>query len=305
MDGLSKPEGNGQTQTNTPVDDTVSPPAANDPPLFVRIEPATPPGPGAVLRAERESRGYSIDDVAVALKLAPRQVEAIEADDFDALRGQTFARGFVKNYARLFGLDPEPLVARIKSSAPPLRVALEPRSNTRTDLPIAGGSQGPVVAGGLAVVALIVVAVVGTSAQWLGGDSSTRKGAAGEGSGVALSQTSGLSTPPQSSPLVSPLSPSTTAAAGAASAANTSTSAPIASSTSTSAPGPTSAGSPAVVASAVTTANASTNPVAAPATSAPQASAPAAQPTPIAPVSTNAAASTAAKAAATSATPNA
>jgi cytoskeleton protein RodZ len=185
MDGLTQPQ-----DIDGPDNDNTRRAAANDTPPVSRLEPLAPPGPGAVLRAERESRGYSIDDVAEALKLAPRQVEAIEADDFDALRGQTFARGFVKNYARLLQLDPEPLVARIQSSAPPMRVAIEPRSNARTEMPIAGGSQGPVVAGGLAVLALVVVAVAGTAGDWLSPRATDAKNPAAPLAAPAVSATS-------------------------------------------------------------------------------------------------------------------
>jgi cytoskeleton protein RodZ len=74
------------------------------------VDPGTPPaadpgGPGARLRSAREHAGLSLDQVAQALKLAPRQVKALEDEDFAQLPGRTFARGFVRNYARLLGLD--------------------------------------------------------------------------------------------------------------------------------------------------------------------------------------------------------
>ena len=72
---------------------------------------ATPePGPGAALQEERRRQSLSLTDVARQLKLAPRQVEALERDDFAALPGPVFVRGFLRNYARLLGLDPEPMV---------------------------------------------------------------------------------------------------------------------------------------------------------------------------------------------------
>ncbi|MFN3397376.1 MAG: helix-turn-helix domain-containing protein [Sulfurimicrobium sp.] len=66
---------------------------------------------GAQLMRAREAQGMSVADVASALRLGVRQVEAIEADDYDKLPGRTFARGFMRNYARLVNLDPEPLLA--------------------------------------------------------------------------------------------------------------------------------------------------------------------------------------------------
>ena len=59
------------------------------------------PSAGARLRAAREAAGLSIDAVAQQLKLAPRQVRALEDDDFAQLPGRTFVRGFMRNYARL------------------------------------------------------------------------------------------------------------------------------------------------------------------------------------------------------------
>lgn len=66
---------------------------------------------GAQLARAREALGMSLADVANALRLSVRQVEAIEADDYDKLPGRTFVRGFMRNYARLVNLDPDLLLA--------------------------------------------------------------------------------------------------------------------------------------------------------------------------------------------------
>ena len=65
---------------------------------------------GAELRSAREALGLSVSEVAHQLKLAPRQVEALEAGRFEALPGGTFVRGMLRNYARLLKLEPEPLL---------------------------------------------------------------------------------------------------------------------------------------------------------------------------------------------------
>src|SRR5438477_12689561 len=75
---------------------------------------------GAQLRAAREALGLSQEIVAQQLKLAPRQVRALEEDDYAKLPGRTFVRGFVRNYARAFGLDAEDLVARLPGGEPSL-----------------------------------------------------------------------------------------------------------------------------------------------------------------------------------------
>jgi cytoskeleton protein RodZ len=70
-------------------------------------------GIGAQLRQARDAQGLSIDDVALQLKFAPRQIESLEQERFERLPGPTIARGMVRNYARLLKLDPEPLIERL------------------------------------------------------------------------------------------------------------------------------------------------------------------------------------------------
>ena len=68
------------------------------------------PSVGGQLRAGRERMGMSVEDVVAKIKLAPRQILALEADDFQALPETTFLRGFVRSYARLLQLDVQPLL---------------------------------------------------------------------------------------------------------------------------------------------------------------------------------------------------
>ena len=65
---------------------------------------------GEALGDRRRSLGLSIDDVALRLKFMPRQLEALEAGRFERLAGPAFARGMIRAYARLLGLDAESLL---------------------------------------------------------------------------------------------------------------------------------------------------------------------------------------------------
>lgn len=71
----------------------------------------SPPSAGSLLRRARESKGMGLDEVVGKLKLSRRQVEALEADSFSELPGLTFVRGFVRNYARVLDIDPDPILA--------------------------------------------------------------------------------------------------------------------------------------------------------------------------------------------------
>lgn len=68
---------------------------------------------GKTLREARERLGLSIADVVHQTKLAPRQIEALEADDFQHLPEMPFVRGFVRSYAKILQLDALPLLADI------------------------------------------------------------------------------------------------------------------------------------------------------------------------------------------------
>lgn len=70
---------------------------------------------GQQLRQAREAMGLQVGDIAQTLKLGPKQVEALEGGDWQSLPGQTFIRGFVRNYARLVQLDSAPLMLQLNS----------------------------------------------------------------------------------------------------------------------------------------------------------------------------------------------
>ncbi|MBK7793466.1 MAG: helix-turn-helix domain-containing protein [Betaproteobacteria bacterium] len=111
-----------------------------------------PPGPtpagsataGALLRAARESAGLSLDAVAQQLKLAPRQVKALEDDDFALLPGRTFVRGFVRNYARLVRLDADAVLAALPGGNADSGLAaptLHPTAQSIGELPLSQHSR--------------------------------------------------------------------------------------------------------------------------------------------------------------------
>lgn len=71
---------------------------------------ATRVNPGDTLRQARESKGWSLADVAVKLNLTATSLGNLEAGAFDKLPGHTFARGYIRAYAKLLGMDQAPLV---------------------------------------------------------------------------------------------------------------------------------------------------------------------------------------------------
>jgi cytoskeleton protein RodZ len=65
---------------------------------------------GAWLRTQREARGISLREIADASKISVRYLEALEQDRFEILPAPVFVRGFLREYARVVGLDPDEVV---------------------------------------------------------------------------------------------------------------------------------------------------------------------------------------------------
>jgi cytoskeleton protein RodZ len=65
---------------------------------------------GEKLRAARERNNLTIDQVARETHVAKRFLKALEDEDFTQFPGETYAMGFLRNYAEYLGLDAEELV---------------------------------------------------------------------------------------------------------------------------------------------------------------------------------------------------
>ncbi|EFQ61527.1 MULTISPECIES: RodZ domain-containing protein [Pseudomonas] len=66
--------------------------------------------PGDTLRQARESNGWTLAEVALKLNLTTTSLANLEAGAFDKLPGHTFARGYIRAYAKLLGVDQAVLV---------------------------------------------------------------------------------------------------------------------------------------------------------------------------------------------------
>ena len=75
-------------------------------------EVAVAPGqnPGELLRLAREKRDWSQAEVARKLNLTVSSLNHVETGAFDKLPGHTFARGYIRAYAKLMDLDQAALV---------------------------------------------------------------------------------------------------------------------------------------------------------------------------------------------------
>ncbi len=68
---------------------------------------------GETLRAARERQGLTLADAAASTRIRERCLQALEEEDFEHLHlgGDVYVRGFLRNYAKALGVDPEPVLA--------------------------------------------------------------------------------------------------------------------------------------------------------------------------------------------------
>jgi cytoskeleton protein RodZ len=125
--------------------------------------------PGALLAAQREAMGWTVEQIAEQLKLAVRQVKAVEAGDYAALPNMAVTRGFVRAYAKVLKMDAAPLVAMIEAAQPTSpEVVVAPRKDLAASFSesrfpsMTGRSSAP--AGWL--VGLAAVVVVGAAGAY-------------------------------------------------------------------------------------------------------------------------------------------
>src|SRR3989338_4419803 len=109
---------------------------------------------GAALKAAREARGLSLQQVAEVTRIRQSYVEALEAMRLEALPSRPFTIGYVRAYAALLGMDVDAAVARFKADAPDESAELrEPVGVRRERDP----RRALIFAGGVLVVGAILL----------------------------------------------------------------------------------------------------------------------------------------------------
>ncbi len=109
--------------------------------------------PGRRLRVQRQSRGMEIERIATQLHLRNDVVEALEQDRYDALPAPVYVAGYLRNYARLVGLDPTSIVNAYHGATP--------HADARMTQPMPSRRPRPKGRSGGLLVRLITLAIVG------------------------------------------------------------------------------------------------------------------------------------------------
>ena len=124
------------------------------------------PSPGAQLAARRQQFGWTVEQVASQINLAPRQIEAIETDNYAALPGMAVARGFIRAYAKLLKIDAAPLMAQIGNAPSATEHAIPERRTVAAasftpHRPATRARRGGT---GKLVVGVVMIALIGAGA---------------------------------------------------------------------------------------------------------------------------------------------
>jgi hypothetical protein len=72
--------------------------------------------PALDLAQRRRDRGISLAAIAEATKISPYFLQAIEAEEFEKLPGGIFDTSYIRQYARVAGLDERKILAQYRRS---------------------------------------------------------------------------------------------------------------------------------------------------------------------------------------------
>lgn len=81
---------------------------------------------GSDLKSARESKRISLETVSKRTKIAVKYLEALEEDRYDIFPSHTYAKGFIRAYAKVVGLDQTLLTRQFNTQAQPEDVRIEP-----------------------------------------------------------------------------------------------------------------------------------------------------------------------------------
>ena len=151
---------------------------------------------GEALARARQERGLSIEDITAATRIRGGLIRNIENDDFASCGGAVYARGHIRNIARVLDIDPTPLVAEFDrthadESAP--APALVPAASVDPEV----AHAEPKRANWAAAMAVALVAIIVLSAISLigGHKGSSSRQTANDGKPAPTPSSSSPSTP--------------------------------------------------------------------------------------------------------------
>ena len=120
-------------------------------------------GEGQMLRAAREERKWSLMDAEEITKIRVRYIQALEEEDYGILPGSTYAKGYLRTYAKQLGLNSDEIVALYSDSVIPevAPVIKTPQLQVKSR-PL---WVRPAIIGGISVLTIVLVIAISSLNQ--------------------------------------------------------------------------------------------------------------------------------------------
>ncbi|HZK54932.1 MAG TPA: RodZ domain-containing protein [Desulfosporosinus sp.] len=117
-------------------------------------------GEGQMLQAAREAKQWSFTDTEEITKISVRYIQGLEEENYDVLPGATYAKGYLRTYAKQLDIDPDEIIALYNASAMP-----EPNPVLVPTSVVKGRPLWfrPVLIASTAVLALVLVVAIAVS----------------------------------------------------------------------------------------------------------------------------------------------
>lgn len=122
---------------------------------------------GSWLRQAREAKRLSLEDVERETRIRAQFLAALEEEDFSKLPGDVYARGFLRNYARFLGLDPQEALQRYKALlAQPNNAEMGSAARLSLDEPVEVPLMEPARSPARAVAVILLVIALAAVGWW-------------------------------------------------------------------------------------------------------------------------------------------
>ena len=118
-------------------------------------------GEGQMLQAAREEKQWSFTHTEEITKIRVRYIQALEEEKYDILPGTTYAKGYLRTYAKQLGLNPDEIIALYNASETPEPIPV--LESPKTLVKVRPLWVRPAIIGSMAVLALVLVITIALS----------------------------------------------------------------------------------------------------------------------------------------------
>ncbi len=81
---------------------------------------------GSDLKSARESKKISLETISQKTRIPVKYLESLEEDHYEVFPSQTYAKGFIRAYCKVVGLDEKKMTQEFKAQVPEVQVKIEP-----------------------------------------------------------------------------------------------------------------------------------------------------------------------------------